>query len=395
VNPNINPYAPGAGTLPPELAGRDEVLEAIQVTFRRLAAGNSIQPPVLYGLRGVGKTVLLLRAEETAGADGIAVIHVESSDSKSLPEMLAPGIRKALIELSLVRAASAQVKRAVGALMSLMSGFKVTFGEIGLSYTATTGIADTGNLEADLSDLLVELGKAAKSAGRVVAIFFDEMQVLRKHELSALIAALHRINHEKLPIAFVGAGLPQIVGLAAEAKSYAERLFRFVSIGPLAKPDAIAAIEQPARALGVSYAPEAITQILDNTQGYAYFLQQWGHDAWNVAQSDKTITWSDVSEATDIALRTLDESFFKARYDKCVIAEREYMRGMAELGPGAHSSEDIAKIIGGDPVEALNLCEQLTKKGMIYSSIEGLNFTVPLFDQFMKRAMPDFIAKSR
>jgi hypothetical protein len=395
LDPDINPYAPGAGTQPPELAGRDEVLEEIQVTCRRLAAGNSIQPPVLYGLRGVGKTVLLLRAEKTAEINRIAVIHVETSDSKSLPEMLAPGIRKALIELSLVQAASAQVERAVGALKALMSGFKVTFGDIGLSYTSTTGIADTGNLEADLSDMMVELGKAAQSAGRVVAIFFDEMQVLKKQELSALIVALHKINHETLPVAFVGAGLPQIVGLAADAKSYAERLFKFVSIGPLPRADAVAAIEQPALALGVSFEPEAVTQILDATHGYAYFLQQWGHDAWNVAQAEKIITWTDVTEATDIALKTLDESFFKARYDRCLLPEREYMRGMAELGPGAQSNDDIAKIIGADVAIASDLREQLTKKGMIYSSIEGLSFTVPLFDEFMRRAIPDFVAKSR
>ena len=390
-----NPFVPGAGTRPPELAGRSEVVDDVRATFQRLAGGRPAQPPVFFGLRGVGKTVLLRGTRDIAEEDGLALIYVEASDGKSLPALLVPGIRAALLELSAVQAASVQAKRALGALKAFISGFKLSYGGFDLSYDATAGVADTGDIEVDVPDLLVELGKAAKSAGRVVAIFFDEMQILRRKEFGALIMAMHRINQEALPVGFVGAGLPQVLGLAGNAKSYAERLFKFVPIGALPEADATAAIEQPARALNVTFEQGAVSQILEATQRYPYFLQQWAHDAWNVARDEKTITWSDVLDATDIAHRALDQSFFKVRYDRCSAQERQYMRGMAELGQGAHASADIANIIGVDARTASRLRGMLIKKSMIYSSTDGLSFTVPLFDEFMRRAIPNFVAKSR
>lgn len=304
--------------------------------------------------------------------------------------MLAPGLRTALLSLSLVEAAKEQAKRGLGVLKSFLGGIGIAFAGIEVSYTPTVGIADSGSLEADLPDLLIELGEAAAAAKRPVVIFVDELQVLKPIEFSALIMAFHKINQKQLPLAFIGAGLPQVLGLAGNSKSYSERLFVFPEIGALSEEDAVAAIVNPALSEDVKFEADAISEILRVTERYPYFLQQWAHDSWNIAQGEE-ITWSDVLDAFGTATAALDKSFFRVRYDRCRPAEQSYMRALAELGPGVQRSADLAELLGKKVDAIAPTRASLIKKGMIFApSVGDVCFTVPMFDAFMKRAIPDF-----
>lgn len=384
-----NPFAPGAGTPPPELAGRADVISLTYTALLRIQAGRSIQQPVLVGLRGVGKTVLLVEMQKMADSEGFIVVDMEACEEQSLPELLAPKLREAFLQLSLVEAAKDKVKRGIGVLKAFVGGFGITMGDVSLTYDPTIGIADSGQIEADLPALFIELGEAAAAASRPVAIFVDELQVLKPDEFSALIMAVHKINQRSLPIAFIGAGLPQVLALAGNSKSYSERLFLFSEIGALKEEDAVAAVVNPAKAEGVEFEPDAIAELLRITQRYPYYLQQWAHDAWNVANGD-TITWSDILEAHDISTAALDASFFRVRYDRCRPAEKKYMRALAELGPGHRRSADIADLLGTKPDKIAPMRANLIRKAMIYApSLGDVCFTVPLFDEFMKRVIPD------
>ncbi|RWP03134.1 ATP-binding protein [Mesorhizobium sp.] len=394
MNPVDNPFSPGAGSRPPELAGRDEVMELADIMFQRLLARRSIQPMVMVGLRGVGKTVLLRHMHDTAKRLGCEVIYAEATEGKKLPEILVSGLRKTLLALSLIEAAKDRARRSLGALKAFVAGFGLTVGDVTLSYDPTIGVADSGDLEADLTDILVEVGEAAAAANKAVVIFVDELQILEKQELSALIAAVHRISQEALPVAFVGAGLPQVLALAGSAKSYAERLFEYPRIDALSEEAAIAAISHPAAALNVEFEADAVSEVLRVTERYPYFLQQWAYCAWNIAPDSKKITWSDVLDATDVARGKLDESFFRVRYDRCTPAEKTYMRALAELGKGTHRSGDVADQLGCDTEKANQQRTALIKKAMIYSPAHGdVCFTVPMFDEFMRREIPDFVPR--
>lgn len=363
--------------------------------FQRLNARRSVQPMVLVGLRGVGKTVLLRHMHDMAKRSSFEVVWAEATEGKNLPEILMVGLRKTLLELSMIEAAKDRARRSLGALKAFVSGFNITLGDVGLSYAPTLGVADSGNLEADLGDILVEVGEAAAAAGKAVVLFVDELQILDKPELSALIAAIHRITQEALPVTFIGAGLPQILALAGSAKSYAERLFIYPRIDALSEEAAAAAIEHPASAQRVKFEPDAVSEILRVTERYPYFLQQWAFCAWNIAPDEKTITWSDVLDATVIARNKLDESFFRVRYDRCTPVEKIYMRALAELGKGTHRSSVVADQLGCDTDKANQQRTTLIKKAMIYAPAHGdVCFTVPMFDEFMRREMPDFVPRS-
>lgn len=384
-----NPFAPGAGTPPPELAGRADVLGQTHTALLRLASGRSIQPPILVGLRGVGKTVLLVQMQDMAAAENFIVVSIEACERSSLPELLAPGLRKALLSLSIIDAAKDKAKRALGVLKSFAAGFNIAYAGVELTYTPTVGVADSGNLEADLPELLVELAESAAAAGRCVVIFVDELQVLKPAEFSALIMAIHKINQKQLPLAFIGAGLPQVLGLAGNSKSYAERLFLFPEIGALSEEDAVAAIVNPAKSEGVEFEPDAVSEILRVTERYPYFLQQWAHDSWNIAQGEK-ITWSDVLDASDISTAALDQNFFRVRYDRCRPAEKGYMRALAELGAGPRRGADVADVLGKKVEAIAQTRASLIKKGMIFApSLGDVCFTVPMFDAYMKRVIPE------
>jgi hypothetical protein len=345
---------------------------------------------ILYGLRGVGKTVLLNRIRLDADARGFITVAIEAPEERSLPGILVPALRSALLRVSRGEAVQAKVKRALRALGSFIGSMKVKYDdlEFGIELEKETGLADSGDLEADLTDLLVTLGEASKERGTALVLFIDELQYVPEDQLAALIAALHHINQAQLPVTMVAAGLPQLVGLAGRAKSYAERLFEFIPVDRLESEPARIALCKPADREGVSYAPEATTEIIEETKGYPYFLQEWGKHSWNAADASP-IDIGDARHATQSATAELDASFFRVRFDRLTPAEKRYLRAMAELGEGPHRSGDIAERLGQRVTAAAPVRNSLIAKGMIFSPAHGdTAFTVPLFDRFMKRVMP-------
>jgi AAA ATPase domain len=386
-----NPYAPGAGTRPPELAGRDDILKKAKISIQRVQGERSAKSFIFIGLRGVGKTVLLNEVQRLAVELGCKTLHVEAHDGKSLPELLLPGLRTLLLSLDSMAKATEATRRGLRVLKSFVASVKVKIGDIdiGLSLPAEEGAADSGDLEADLTALFLSVGEAAQSRNKLIVITIDELQYLSETELSALIMAVHRVAQKALPILVVGAGLPQLVGQMGASKSYAERLFDFPKIGPLKDTDARAAIEEPATKEGVQFTETAIGEILRVTEGYPYFLQEWGYHAWNIAKASP-INVDDARAATAQATNSLDESFFRVRFDRLTPREKDYLRAMAELGPGPHRSGDIAAMLGVLVESSAPLRSGLIRKGMIYSPQHGdTAFTVPLFDQYMRRVMPE------
>lgn len=390
MDPIRNPFAPGAGTPPPELAGRDALLESIRVAIERIRLGRPAKSLLLVGLRGVGKTVLLDRMADDAKAAGIQVVRIEAPEGRSLPALLAPKLRLALLEMSRVDKAKDLAERGLRALAGFAKGLKVKFGdiEVGYDFEPEAGLADNGDLESDLPALLQAVGAAADAAGTASVLFIDELQYVPEAQLAVLITALHLCAQRQLPITVVGAGLPQLRGQTGEAKSYAERLFDFPEVGPLGDTDARAAIERPIAAEGARIEPDAVARIVAMSQGYPYFLQVWGKHAWDAAE-DSPITAEDVERASRIAVAALDESFFRVRFDRLTPLEKRYLRAMADLGPGPHRSGDIASRLGRKVTSLAPTREQLIGKGMIWSPAHGdTAFTVPLFDEFMRRTMP-------
>lgn len=391
MDPVRNPYAPGAGTPPPELAGRDHLLETVRVALGRTRIGSPTQSVLMIGLRGVGKTVLLEAMKEAADAAGIRTIKLEAPEGRSLPAMLAPELRLALLQLSQVEAAKDLAKRALRALAGFVSKLKLKYEDLELSLPEAqpeAGLADSGDLEHDLTALLEAAGAAARQAGSALALFIDELQYVEEAQLAVLITALHRCAQRRLPVVLVGAGLPQLRARTGRAKSYAERLFEFPEIGPLPEADARRAIAKPAQAQGVAFTEEAVARIVSETRGYPYFLQEWGKRAWETAAASP-ITLSDVAAASVTAVAALDQSFFRVRFDRLTHNEKKYLRGMADLGPGPHRSGDIADRLGRKVTSLGPTRNQLIAKGMIWSPGHGETaFTVPLFDEFMRRILP-------
>lgn len=390
MDPVLNPYAPGAGTPPPELAGRDDIREAVRVCLERLRRGRPAKSVLMVGLRGVGKTVLLERMRVDAEANGSHTIRIEAPENRSLPAMLAPQLRLALLRLNRIEAATDLAVRALRALAGFASKLKVVYGdiEVGLDYEPEPGLADNGDLEGDLGVLLEEVGRAAKAGGTAVAMFIDELQYVEERQLQALTSALHRCAQVQLPVTLVGAGLPQLRAQMGNAKSYAERLFNFPEIGPLSEQDARIAIIKPAEDENVHVDEAAVGRIVTETRCYPYFLQEWGKAAWDVAPKSP-ITERDVIDASREAIAALDESFFRVRFDRLTLIEKKYLRAMAELGPGPHRSGDVAVELGRTVQSFGPVRANLIQKGMIWSPTHGdTAFTVPLFDAFMKRIMP-------
>jgi hypothetical protein len=345
----------------------------------------------MVGLRGVGKTVLLDQMRLDAEHTGVHTIRIEAPENRSLPSLLAPQLRLALLRLSHVESAKDLAQRGLRALAGFAKALKFKYDdlEVGLDLEPEAGLADNGDLEGDLGSLLEQVGAAAKSANTAVVLFIDELQYIKEDQFAALISALHRCAQGKLPVTVVGAGLPQLLALAGNAKSYAERLFDFPQIGPLNAEQAELAIVKPARDIGADYVAQASWEIVLQTRGYPYFLQEWGKHSWDIAKSSP-ITLADVKAASVEAIAALDESFFRVRFDRLTPKEKQYLRAMAELGPGPHRSGDIATVLN-KPTNSLGpLRASLIGKGMIWSPNHGdTAFTVPLFDEFMKRIMPN------
>jgi len=391
MNPVNNPFAPGAGTPPPELAGRDALLESLRVALQRTRIGRPAKSAMLVGLRGVGKTVLLDRARDDAEALGIHTIRLEAPEGRSLPALLAPQLRQALLRLSQLEAAKDYAVRGLRALAGFAGKLKLSYKdiEVGIDFDPEPGLADNGDLEHDLQALMEQAGLAAQAGGTALAMFIDELQYVEENQLAALITALHRMAQRQLPVVLVGAGLPQLRGQLGNAKSYAERLFDFTEIGPLPPEAAALAIEKPLAAEGVAIAPAALEQILRVSQGYAYFLQTWGSHTWLAAEASP-IDESAVHKAGITAIAALDEGFFRVRFDRCTPKEKKYLRAMAELGEGPHRSGDVADVLGEKVSSLAPTRATLIAKGMVWSPTHGdTAFTVPLFAAFMKRIQPE------
>jgi hypothetical protein len=344
----------------------------------------------MVGLRGVGKTVLLDQLRKDATASGVLSVRIEAPENRSLPALLAPQLRQALLQLSRSEAAKEAAKKGLRALAGFAKALKLKFKdiEVGLDFDPEPGLADNGELEGDLVSLLEQVGLAARSVNTAVVLFIDELQYVKEEQLAALISALHACAQSNLPLTIVGAGLPQLRGIAGKAKSYAERLFEFPMIGALSDPSAELAIVKPAREQGVEFEASAVREIIARTHGYPYFLQEWGKHAWEVATASP-ITEADIGLASNTAIAALDESFFRVRFDRLTPAEKSYLRAMADLGPEPHRSGDIAERLNRRS-QSLGPCRSsLIVKGMIWSPNHGdTAFTVPLFDEFMKRIMP-------
>ena len=387
MDPRKNPYAPGAGTPPPELAGRDELLEEAAVALDRIRGRLSAKSLMVVGLRGTGKTVLLNRIANDAEARGLTTLFLEAPENLSLPGLLAPALRTALLRMRRSRAAADAARRALRALSGFVRSMKVRYADIALQLDlgSEPGIADSGDLQHDLSELLQSCGEAARASETSLTLAIDELQYVKNDQLGALIAALHRAAQLQLPVTLVGAGLPQLTALTGRAKSYAERLFRFVEIGPLDEDAASLAIEEPARRLGVSYTADAVGAILRRTQSYPYFLQEWGKHCWDSAQ-DAPIAVDDVESATVTATAELEASFFRVRYDRLTPKEKLYLRAMADLGPGPHRSGKVADVLDRPVQSVAPIRSNLIAKGMIYSPAHGdTAFTVPMFDEYLRR----------
>jgi hypothetical protein len=383
VDPLENPFRPGAGTPPPALIGRDDLIDRYGVALRRTIGGRPGKSMMPIGLRGVGKTVLLNRFHEIARDEGLRVAFIEAPETGDLARLLVIRLRAILIELD-QGVVSRAVKRALGTLKS----FSYTLPDglsISLDVDAVAGSADSGVLSEDVTDLLVAVGEAAKDRRSGVLLAIDEVQYLTGDELGALISAIHRTVQLSLPVILVGAGLPQLPGLAGNAKSYAERLFDFPRIGSLGAEDARAVLAIPANEQAVDFEPAALDAMIERSQGYPYFLQEWGYHVWNAA-SKSPISLADVELAAPEVQRQLDQNFFFVRMDRLTPAEKTYLRAMAELGPGPHRSGDIATELGVKVESVAPRRSGLIRKGMIYSPAHGdTAFTVPLFDEFLRR----------
>jgi hypothetical protein len=383
MNPADNPFAPGAGTPPPELAGRSGILQDAEVAIARARKGIG-RSLLLLGLRGVGKTVLLNRMGEHAKQAGAFALMLEAPEGRRLAEMLVPELRRSLLALSSSQQALALAQRGLAVLRGFAGAFKVKHGDVEVS-VAAPGIADSGNLEHDLPEMLEAVVQAAQADQRALVLIIDEVQYLNSEDLSALIVATHKLGQRALPFLVIGAGLPLLAGLAGNAKSYAERLFDFPEVGPLTEGAAAEALQAPLAKARIEISREALDHVVRTTGGYPFFLQEWGYQAWNAA-SASPITLQDVVLAGRAAIDRLDAGFFKVRRDRLTPKELEYLNAMATLSPGPHKSSDVSSSLGKSVTATGPVRDGLIKKGMIYSPQHGLiSFTVPLFDEYLRR----------
>lgn len=388
MDPLRNPFSMSAGNPPAALTGRNAQIEQFRRLIGRLSNGLNEPSMILWGLRGVGKTVLLLEFESVADQDGWTPSEpIEIRSDTDFRAELADAAYAALLRLNRRKAIGERLKSFTG----LLAGFKAGVGADGgleFSFDPNATGASTGDLERDLIQLFVELGETARSHDTGVVFLVDEMQFLGRVEMEAIAAAMHRMSQLKLPIAVVGTGLPQLPGLMVEAKSYAERLFSYPQVGPLSEQAAREALLKPAEEEGVEFDAGALAQIVEISGGYPTFIQAYGKEAWNMAPGP-TISSDDVEASAPIVQTKLDEEFFHVRFEKATPRERVYMAAMADLGDGPYRSSDVAERMASRPSTASSLRDALIKKGLIYSPDHGaVDFTVPHFSPFMRRRYP-------
>jgi hypothetical protein len=363
-----------------------------ELALTRAKARRPAKSFVAVGLRGVGKTVVLNKVQDIADTKGYESAIIEAEEDTPLARLLVPHLKRVLFKLDRVEGIQAGVRRAMRVLKGFASAFKVQYGEfqVGVDFDAETGTADSGDLAADLPELFLAVGEAAAARQSAFALIIDEIQYLSERDLRSLIGALHRVNQKQVPLVMVAAGLPQVLGKMGDAKSYAERLFDFPRVAALSEADARQAIAKPALDEGVLFDDGALAEMFRVTKGYPYFLQEWGYVVWNLAQASP-VGRQQVVAAGPQAVRRLDESFFRVRLDRMTPTEKRYMRAMAELGPGPHRSGDIARVYGAQVTTVAPTRSNLIGKGMIYSPAHGETaFTVPLFDEFLRREMPNW-----
>lgn len=385
MDPYRNPFAPGAGSRPPELAGRDTILEAARISCGRAINGRSARSIMLLGLRGTGKTVLLNEIGKIAREEGLLVSKVEAPERESLARLLFPEMRKVMRSLSAVEAAKQIAARGLNGLRGFASIFKIDIAGVEIGVEPEPGFADSGDLQYDLPDLFAVIGQAAQAAGKGWILLIDEVQYLSEADLSALIVSIHHMSQEGLPVLLVGAGLPQVARLAGEAKSYAERLFLYPAVDALDQVSATQAVQKPIADEEASIELAALGNIVDRTRGYPFFLQEWASTAWNNAEGPE-ITVEDVDHSYAETLASLDAGFFRVRIDRLTKSEVQFVKTMSELGDGPYAMADIAKAMGRTQSSLGPTRANIISKGMIYSTDHGyLNFTVPLFAEYMRR----------
>ena len=391
MDPIQNPYAPGAGTPPPLLAGRDDLLSAFGVIIGRAAAGRAFQHPVLSGLRGVGKTVLLRQYRAVAADAGWAAEMFEVRPDGDLRAEVADALRPMVRSVNR-RWRNKQRAQHIGRIAASFSrGAAATIGRGGLAlgYEPAPGVADSGDFETDLTELLAALGEGAREEGVGAILLIDELHDANINHLAALAGAAHRINQDRLPVVIGGAGLPPVGRILSEARSYSERLFSIRSVGRLSRADSSLALSEPAARLAVAYEPEALQRLVEESGGYPFFIQAYGKHAWERANASP-IGRADVAEALPMALGELSESFFKPRYDRATPAERRYLHAMADLVNDPTLSSDVARQLGhGEPSRASPQRDSLIGKGLIYAPARGLvAFTVPNMADYL-RTLPN------
>lgn len=382
-----NPFTPSAGTPPPTLSGRDNILQKSRIAIDRAKIGMHAKSFMLVGLRGVGKTVLLSDAQNYADSTGCASLMIEADEGKSFESVLAPRLYNILLSLDRIEKAKKAGQLALKTLALFCRTFGMRFN--GVEYYLTMPVehnfTSSGILEIDIVELFETVGTAAKEKETAVTLVIDELHLLNNSEMSALIMAMHRAQQRSLPIVLIGGGLPQLRAIVGKAKSYAERLFDYPEIGSLEEEDAAKAIVEPIERTGCAIQDDAIKEIIDRTRGYPYFLQSWGHFAWSMAEKSPIVK-SDVLSAQSIAQQSLDENFFQIRMERLTNKETDYICAMATLGPGPYRSGDIAAKMGRKVESVAPLRNSLLKKGMIYSPKHGdAAFTVPMFDDFLRR----------
>ncbi len=385
MNPAKDPYSPGAGAPPPELAGRDELISRAELAIGRARNGKAAKSLMVLGLRGVGKTVLLNEFEQQAESIGCQTALFEIDPEKTLAAQLAPQLHRILLRLDRIKRAGHEVQSAFGMLRAFGSAFKVQLGDVEFGLSQQTA---TGDLAIDLTDLFVAIGNAAEKRDSAAVILIDEVQYVTKTDLGALIMALHKVSQRQLPLIVIGAGLPQLARLAGDAKSYAERLFDYPAVGPLDDASARLALSAPAEREGVTFDADALDYVVRETGGYPFFLQVWGSHCWAAADASP-ITLDDAKRASVTAIAALDESLFNVRLARLTDRQKAFARAIAEFGGAPVNSSDVAHALGLTTSQAAPIRDELIKKGMAYAPERGLvHFTVPKFDEFMRRIMP-------
>jgi hypothetical protein len=392
VDPVRNPFAPGAGQRPPELAGRNKEVDAFEVVLERVARGRPERSLVLTGLRGVGKTVLLGELRSMAVRRGWGAGKIEARPDADLRRPLSAALHRAIRDLAVQHRAPERVEAVLGvlkafALRATPDGAKLRDRwQPGIDVPATQGRADSGDIEIDLVELLTEVAELAQDVGTGVAVLIDEMQDVAPDDISALCAACHELSQSGAPLVVVGAGLPHLPAVLSASKSYSERLFRYVRIDRLDRDDADLAVLAPCSRENAGITLEALDAMFDASSGYPYFIQAYGKAAWDAAPADP-ITAEDVAVAAPEAEAELAVGFFGSRYERATPAEREYLRAMAEMTEGKDEgagTSDIAVYLGRKPSSLSPARDSLIKKGLIYSAERGrIAFTVPHFGRFL------------